>query len=471
MESFADTLAPAAPPMTAAQIPPPPPPPKGSFVDIIAAGFGAGPDRMGAYQQGLDSGSQYKLRTAQTESALAEAEKRRAEALRESTRNNLIARAQADPNFRPSTADLFTIATGAGDFGQGALRFQEHGFRGLLGDPATDPEVAFAAGQGVQGEVLPQIKALGSGRELDLLTQEAYTNPLGDADIAATIALEGQRNRSPVSSTGGGTADGWKTVTVGGRRLRERTNPETGEYEYEFVTDPQMLGRERMFAERVRVAGESMADALENISAMPVGASMGVFGVGGSPGKSILGSTKDTLRNAATSEAVQWYTAALAGANRALAVLEAAGLSPSGSTQQSFEALAWREGDPESTRLYKLAEMRQTVDNAMQTALTNPAISPDMRAQVAAIQQRVAAAVPFSPMDVLLLERSPSSMTLGDLIKTTSGAKSAGAPAQPGAAPAAAPASEPVRVTTIEEARALPPGTVFITPDGRRKVR
>lgn len=465
MESFADTLAPAAPPMTAAQIAPPPPP-KGSFVDIIAAGFGAGPDRMGAYQQGLDSGSQYKLRTAQTESALAEAEKRRAEALRESTRNNLVAKAQADPNYMPSMADLLTISSGAGDLGQGALRFQERGFRDLLGDPATDPEVAFAAGQGVQGEVLPQIEALGSGRELDLLTQEAYTNPLGEADIAATIALEGQRNRSPVSSGSGGAGGGWNTVTVGGRRLRERTNPETGEYEHEFVTDPQMLGRERMFAERVRVAGESMADALENIAEMPAGASMGVFGVGASPGNSILASTKDTLRNAATSEAVQWYTAALAGANRALGVLEAAGLSPSGSTQQSFEALAWREGDPESTRLYKLAEMRQTVDNAMQTALTNPAISAEMKAQVADIQNRVARAVPYSPVDVLRLQSAPPGTTLQDIVAQRGGAQ----PAAP-AAPAAPAGGEPVRVSTVEEARALPPGTVFFTPDGRRKVR
>ena len=32
-------------------------------------------------------------------------------------------------------------------------------------------------------------------------------------------------------------------------------------------------------------------------------------------------------------------------------------------------------------------------------------------------------------------------------------------------------ASAPVRVQTVEQARALPPGTVFITPDGRKKVR
>jgi hypothetical protein len=42
---------------------------------------------------------------------------------------------------------------------------------------------------------------------------------------------------------------------------------------------------------------------------------------------------------------------------------------------------------------------------------------------------------------------------------------------RPRPAPAPAAASGPVRVRTPDEARALPPGTVFITPDGRRKVR
>lgn len=48
----------------------------------------------------------------------------------------------------------------------------------------------------------------------------------------------------------------------------------------------------------------------------------------------------------------------------------------------------------------------------------------------------------------------------------------ASAPMAPAVAPGrAAPNSRPVQVTSVEEARALPPGTVFITPDGRQKVR
>lgn len=398
--------------------------PSTRFTDVLAGAFGGGPDRQGAFAKGMDDAAAYRLRSAQTESALAQAEERRAAALAPQRQQQIYESMVADPTRKVGAADLLGFASNASDLSQGMLRFQEHGNRDILGDVNATPEAQFAAGQGVQGRMLPQVQALGSGREIGLLDQQAYTNPIGEADILAAEALAGQRDRSPVaggggggSGGGGGAADGWKTVTVGGRRLRERIDPVTGAYESEFVTDPQMLGRERMFAERVRVAGESMADALENIADMPAGASMGVFGVGASPGTSILASTKDTLRNAATSEAVQMYTAALAGANRALAVLESAGLSPSGSTTQSFESLAWREGDTEASRLYKLAEMRQTVDNAMQTALTNPAVSQDMRDQVVEIIRRVERSVPFSPMDVLRLSRAPAGVTLQDIIR------------------------------------------------------
>jgi hypothetical protein len=51
------------------------------------------------------------------------------------------------------------------------------------------------------------------------------------------------------------------------------------------------------------------------------------------------------------------------------------------------------------------------------------------------------------------------------------GRRGGGSAPRPRPAPAPAAASGPVRVRTPDEARALPPGTVFITPDGRRKVR
>ncbi len=172
--SFADTLDPLAPP----------PPPQMRFTDVLAAGFGAGPDRIGAYQKGLDSGSQYRLRSAQTESALEEAEKRRQEAMAESMANDLRRKAAANPSYVPTISELLPLATGANDFASARNNYQENTFRQTLGDPNAAPAAQFAAGQGVKGQVLPQVEALGPGREINMLTQQPSTNPIGAAQIA-----------------------------------------------------------------------------------------------------------------------------------------------------------------------------------------------------------------------------------------------------------------------------------------------
>ncbi len=190
-DAFADVLA-------------PPPPPQARFTDVLSAAFGAGPDRMGSYQKGLDAGSTYRLRTAQTESALAEAEKRQQEAMAESIANDLRRKVTANPSYTPTVSELLVISTGANDFSNARLGYQEHGFRDTLGDPNAAPAAQFAAGQGVMGKVLPKIEALGPGREIDLMTQQASTNPVGEAQIA--------NYREPNSQAAAGAAAGQPLV-------------------------------------------------------------------------------------------------------------------------------------------------------------------------------------------------------------------------------------------------------------------
>jgi hypothetical protein len=414
MPGFADDLGTALAGTLQRMQAPPPPPPEGTFADGLAAFFGGGPNLSGAYDAGIEQRGKYTAQSAQTLNALAGADKNRQEAMRESQANALRAKIAANPNYMPTPSEMALIATGANDFANARLGFQEHGFRGTLADPNAAPEARHLAGQGVQGRVLPRIETAG-GQNYNMATdpnmQAPTMTPMQQAQVDAENALKGQRDRSPVAA---GT-DGAPARPPTGYRWAANGNlePIPG-----GPANPQMGSRERAFAERVRVAGESVADTLENISQMPIGASTGVFGIGSSPGKGILASTRDTLRNAATSEDVQIYTAALAGANRALAVLESAGLAPSGTAVQSMEALAWREGDTDQgTKLYKLAEMRQTVDNAMQTALTNPAITPDMAGQINEIRRRVAAAIPFSPLDIVKLRQAQGATTLADVLR------------------------------------------------------
>src|SRR5690606_20515834 len=158
------------------QLPVPPEPPKGGFADIIAAGFGAAPDMIGAHTKGLEARATYDLRNAQTESALAQAEQRRQEALRRAFTNDAIMRAQRDPDAPPSMADMFAFATGAGDLGQGMLRHQEYGGRSILGDLSAAPEAQFAAGQMVQGRVLPRFEDIG-GQTYNLAADPSMQSP------------------------------------------------------------------------------------------------------------------------------------------------------------------------------------------------------------------------------------------------------------------------------------------------------
>ncbi len=139
---------------------------------------------MGAYQQGLDSGSQYRLRSAQTETAMQQAEQNRAEAVRISQANAARTKALTDPTFAGSLAMATQIANGANDLGGWQDSDQIRGFRGTINDGTAAPDVRFRAGEAIQGQLQPKIEALGAGREYNMLTGEAYTNPIGDANIA-----------------------------------------------------------------------------------------------------------------------------------------------------------------------------------------------------------------------------------------------------------------------------------------------
>ncbi len=137
------------------------PPRRAGFTDTLAAAFGGAPDRTAAFAKGLEARGQYQLRTAQTESALAEAEKRRAEAVGQAQLNDAKRKAYADPNFVPDMPFYAMLATGANDLSNARLNDQEFGNRSILGDLDAAPAAQFAAGQGVQGRVLPRLDAVG----------------------------------------------------------------------------------------------------------------------------------------------------------------------------------------------------------------------------------------------------------------------------------------------------------------------
>jgi hypothetical protein len=263
--------------------------------------LGGGTDRAGAFEEG-------RLRTAQTENALAQARKHQIEAIadeaqitaRGKTTEMLAKHGVKDPAMLGNL-----MAAGYGDYAdvqQGELRRQELGNRSTLSDPGADPLAQFAAGQGVQGKVLPRVDAIGLGGFTDLTTGKpnVQLTPLGDsmvaeneASIAATGALENLRNVQAgdpdYQTVSGSTHDGTVKAPSG-----YEPNPDFDPTMPSSVENPKLrpitggpsdpdaplrLGVNALaqFSRVLNAAGNTALD-LGNIVAMPSGASSGFFG-------------------------------------------------------------------------------------------------------------------------------------------------------------------------------------------------
>jgi hypothetical protein len=442
--------------------------------------LGGGTDRAGAFEEG-------RLRTAQTENALAQARKHQIEAIadeaqitaRGKTTEMLAKHGVKDPAMLGNL-----MAAGYGDYAdvqQGELRRQELGNRSTLSDPGADPLAQFAAGQGVQGKVLPRVDAIGLGGFTDLTTGKpnVQLTPLGDsmvaeneASIAATGALENLRNVQAgdpdYQTVSGSTHDGTVKApsgyepnpdfdpTMPSSVENPKLRPITG-----GPSDPDFAGklgsRERQVIARIGNAALNTTADLESIMAMPSGASRGVFGtgVGGTPGSTLLDATVDSMKNRVAPEEVQLYNTVLGGLSVQLATLEKSGLAGSDALSAQYDNLQLRPEDTVETKMLKMAQMRQTVESALSIQLAQGNLPREQKAQFQQIVSRLHQAVPFGPRDVLALRQS---RVPGATIRTilTAGAPVASGPTAPvGGAPSAP--SGIIRPTASSRADGYPP--------------
>jgi hypothetical protein len=177
-------------------------------------------------------------------------------------------------------------------------------------------------------------------------------------------------------------------------------------------------GREKVYTERTLSAANLAATAIENITKLPMEASTGLFGMGGTRPTGIFSATTEALRNKMSSQEVQDYNAMLAGVNRNLATVETMGMTPQGTFTSSMENLEMRPGDTYFTKLRKLAEMRQIVERGMDVPLADPAVPESIKNVARQSIDKVKKAVPFTQEDVTKLEASPKT-SLEQLIKDT----------------------------------------------------
>ena len=172
--------------------------------------------------------------------------------------------------------------------------------------------------------------------------------------------------------------------------------------------DPQLkanapLGnRESVFINRIGTSANETAADLENIVKLPLTTNRGLFG-GRQQGTSLFSAGKETLANAMTSQEVQSYNVLASGFQRNLASIEAAGLAPGGTLTHQMDAVIFKDGDTNYTKLQKLAQIKQIVNAGLETTLANPRIPKETRNHFEDVLKRVNTAVPFTNGDLLTL--------------------------------------------------------------------
>ncbi len=177
--------------------------------------------------------------------------------------------------------------------------------------------------------------------------------------------------------------------------------------------------RESVFVNRTITAAEQAASDLSNVVELPITSSSGFFGGRGAP-SSIYSAGRESLMNKMTSQEVQDYNVLSTGFQRSLSAIEAAGLAPSGTLSHQMDAVIFKEGDSQLTKLRKLAQTRQIVESGMEPLLNNPRLPKEQKDEINKIVSKIKQAVPYTNSELTKLqvaqEKNPDT-TLNDVMK------------------------------------------------------
>ena len=187
----------------------------------------------------------------------------------------------------------------------------------------------------------------------------------------------------------------------------------------------QMGAREQVFLQRVLLSANEASKDLSNIVELPTTASTGMFG-GRRQGVGLLEATKEVMANKMTGQDAQSYNTLASGFQRALAGIESAGLAPTNALSHQMDAVLFKEGDTNLTKLQKMAQIRQIVEAGLESTLANPRMPEAQRKHAEEVIASLRKSVPFTQKDLLKLqveqEQNPN-MTLKELMQSTNGPK------------------------------------------------
>ena len=206
-----------------------------------------------------------------------------------------------------------------------------------------------------------------------------------------------------------------------------RPKPGSTTGELEFIpggpADPNKVfplgNRESVFINRIGIASNETAKDLKNIVRIPLTTSRGVFG-GRQQGGSLFDAGKESLANAMTTQDVQSYNTLASGLQRNLAAIEAAGLAPSGTLTHQMDAVIFKNGDTNYTKLQKLAQIKQIANAGIETTLSNPRLPEKQVKHFEGILNEINQAVPFDNGDLITLQQAHQTnpnVTINDIVK------------------------------------------------------
>lgn len=177
--------------------------------------------------------------------------------------------------------------------------------------------------------------------------------------------------------------------------------------------------REAVFTQRVVTSANQAAKDLANVVQLPLAASTGILG-GRKQGPGLFDAGREVLANKMTGQEAQSYNAMATGFQRSLAAIESAGLMPSGTLTHQMDAVLFKEGDTNLTKLHKLAQTRQIIESGMEVLDANPRITEVEKEKIKSITDNVQKAVPFTHSDLIKLQQDQEikpNTTLNDIVK------------------------------------------------------
>lgn len=150
---------------------------------------------------------------------------------------------------------------------------------------------------------------------------------------------------------------------------------------------------------RVTTAAADAATGIDNLANLPANSNLGWF-------SQAANTPRGALNRILSPQEAQDMRTTVAGLSRAMGGLATGGTAVNVDTQQSYDALIPQAGQTRFTALRQMGELRQQANNAIESALANPFITPPQKKNLLAAQAKIAHAVPWLPNDISALETS-----------------------------------------------------------------